>query len=254
MNKGNMGWVVAALLAVVLGGALVFQMASDDSDTRPAAAGDRGNAQEPPPDEAENARKIKEEKEARGKDRLPALEAGQQGTQLDHNPQGPCNPDLPPNVFAEWRNQPQNLNAASGQANQIVVGTVQAVEAGPPLTTPAGFEPGGEVRTPVQRVTLRVDDQVRGQGGGGGGTVTIESLGDEQGCYRVAGDPPYRPGQQYLLLLESGQGGRPPHTISPAGRYLVAPDKILQAMENNPFMSEVAGRKLAEVVQRLRGQ
>lgn len=256
MNKQFIGWIVAGVLAVALSGVLVFQVV-DDGDSRSAALGGQGQGQgggqAPPPDVAQDVAQILAEK-SKGRDKAPPeLPPGQEAPRLNANPEPTCDPGLQANVFVEWSNNPQNLQQARGQADQIVVGTVTGVANAAPMVTAAPTEPGGQVETPIQTITIRVDQTLKGSARGGG-AVTIEKLGDARGCYRVEGDPPYRQGEQYLLLLENGKGGRSAaHTTSPAGRYRVAADNVLQAMENNPFVSEVAGQKLEAVAAKLRG-
>lgn len=258
MNKNFIGWIVAAVLAVGLGGVLIYN-AVDDGGGRTAAlgSGPQGQGQGPPAEVAQEVAKILEEKNKSGKDTLPQVGAGQNAgqnpTRLDSNPRGDCDPSLSPNVFPEWRNDPQNLSQAKGQADEIVVGTVTGIGQGQSLVAAAPGEPGGQVETPVQKITIRVDEAVKGSARAGG-VVTIEKLGDAEGCYRVAGDPPYQQGEQYLLLLESGKGGRSAaHAIAPAGRLQVIEGNFLRLTEDNPFVSEVAGQKLEQVLARLRG-
>lgn len=253
MKNPFIGWIVAGVLAVALGGVLIYQVVDDDG-TRSAALGGQGQgqAQGPPPNVAEDVAKIQAEK-AKGRDKAPPeLPPGQEAPRLNENPEPTCDPALQPNVFVEWRNNPQNLQQARGQADQIVVATVTGVVNASPLVTDAPTEPSGQVQTPVQTITLRVDQSLKGAARAGG-PVTIEKIGDDRGCFRVEGDPPYERGEQYLLLLENGMGGRSAmHAISPAGRYRVAAG-VLQAMQDNPFASEVAGQRLEEVAARLRG-
>ena len=254
MKNPFIGWIVAGVLAVALSGVLIYQVV-DDGDSRSAALSGQGQGQGqgPPPNVAEDVAKIQAEK-AKGRDQAPPeLPPGQEAPRLNANPEPTCDPALQANVFVEWRNNPQNLQQARGQADQIVVATVSGVANAAPMVTAAPTEPGGQVETPVQTITLRVDQSLKGSARGGG-AVTIEKLGDDRGCFRVEGDPPYQQGEQYLLLLENGQGGRSAmHTASPAGRYRVAADNVLQAMQDSPFASEVAGQKLEEVAARLRG-
>ncbi len=99
---------------------------------------------------------------------------------------------------------------------------------------------------------IEIDEAVKGPARAGG-VVTIERQGDGEGCVRVAGDPPYRAGEQHLLLLENGRGGRPPHPVSPAGRFEVGPDKVLQAVEDTPVGRDIARQRLEQVLTRLRG-
>lgn len=256
MNNNFIGWIVAAVLAVGLGGVLIYN-AVDDGGERTAALGSQGQGQGAPPEVAQQVAQILEEKNKSGKDKLPQVgsgqNAGQSPNRLESNPRGDCDPSLPPNVFPEWRNDPQNLNQARGQADDIVVGTVTGIGQGQPLVAAAPGEPGGQVETPVQMITIKVDQTVKGRARAGG-VVTIEKLGDAAGCYRVAGDPPYQQGEQYLLLLESGKGGRSAgHAIAPAGRLQVIEGNFLRLTEDNAVASEVAGQKLEQVLAKLRG-
>lgn len=252
MNKSLTGWIVAAVLAAVLAGVLIYDSTSDEGD-RAASLGGVTQGTSPPSDVAADVAQIKANKPESGNNSPPPVPPGQQVRELKSNPQPVCDPNGHPNVFAEWENQPQNLNQAAGQAAQIVVGTAQGVAQGQPYTNDVQGEPGGGVTYPTQNVTIRVDEAVKGPAREGG-VVTIERLGDAEGCFRVAGDPPYKAGQQYLLLLEDGRGGRPAHTISSAGRYEIGLDKAVQAMEDNPVAQDIARQKLDQVLTRLKGR
>jgi hypothetical protein len=251
MNRPLIGWIVAAVLAAVLGGVLIYQAVDDDGGSRPAALGSESEAGLPE-NIASDVDQIMEEKETEGENELPEVREGEEAPRLDENPQGTCDPDLSPNVFPEWRNDPENLDQALEMSDQIVVGTTSEVTNGQPFTARAQGEPGGQTETPILNVTLDVDQSIKGPAREGG-TITIQSLGDAAGCYRAAGDPRYQQGQKYLLMLENGEGGRPPHVISPAGRYMVGDNNVLEAVENTAVSEDVAGQKLGEVVEKLQG-
>ncbi|HEX9765700.1 MAG TPA: hypothetical protein VGA36_02980 [Nitriliruptorales bacterium] len=251
-SKSMLGWIVAAVLAVVLAGVLIFQAAGGDDSREAALRGQNPpSADNPPPGAEQDAQQIREQKGGNAdRSAFANLPPGEQARSVGANPDNDCDPDLPPNVFAEWRNVPVNLNQASSMARDIVVATVQSTEAGQPHVSES---PDGEVDSlPTQIVTLTVDERVRGNGPGSGEPLTIEALGDAEGCFRAAGDPLYEPGEQYLLLLEQGQGGRPAHTFGPGGRWLVV-DGILEGMiEDNENMTDTAKQQLEAVLERLR--
>lgn len=260
LDKQLIGWLAAAVMGAALIGVIIYNVVSDDGGkstqsnalaNTSSPLGNVSNAQGPPPDVAEDVKRILDEKNRVGKDKVPDVPPGQQGTRVDTNPQETCDPDLPPNAFPEWKNNPESLAQAKQMAKQIIVGEVTNVETGPGLRAAAPGEPGGEVVTPVQNVTIQVKDKVKGSGKAGD-TITIQRLGDDRGCFRAAGDPPYKKAEQVLLLLEDGVGGRPAHAISPAGRYKVKEGK-LEVVEDNPIATEVAGKKLDEVVAKLKG-
>jgi hypothetical protein len=259
LDKQFIGWLAAAVMGAALIGVVIYNVVSDEGGKSTSNAlanassslGNISNAQGPPSDVAEDVKRILDEKNRVGKDKVPDVPPGQQGPRLDTNPQDTCDPDLPPNAFPEWKNNPASLGEAKQMAKQIVVGDVTNVETGQELRAEAPGEPGGEVVTPVQNVTVQVKDKVKGSAKAGD-TITIQRLGDDRGCFRAAGDPPYKKAEQVLLLLEDGVGGRPSHAISPAGRYKVKEGK-LEVVEHNPIATEVAGKKLDEVVAKLKG-
>lgn len=245
-----------AALVVVAGGVLVYQGA-DDTQTRKASIGQGQN--QPPADKAADAQKIMDAKareagnpEPGKAGRVKKLPPGE-GPSLEQHPPRTCDPSLPPNVEIMWAKQPRNLNEAKGISSRIVVGTVEELRQLPPVVHEHPGEPGGKLETPVQEVTLKVDQSIKG-GAKAGERQAIVRAGDAEGCYRVEGDPAYKPGEQYLLLLEESGPGKPPHVISPAGRFKVTgPERALQAFERNPTASEVAGQKLDAVLARLKG-
>lgn len=251
IDRSLIGWILAAVFAAALGGVVIYEATNDSGGGRSAAIGASGQGNGPPPEVAADVNAILDAKNKAGKDKLPTIPPGQNPTQLDSNPQQHCDPSGDhPNVFAEWRNTPENVNQAAAQADQVVVGTAEDFSAGQSYITKVPGEPGGQVETPVQNVTIHVDQSVKGSARAGG-VVTIQRLGDAEGCYRVAGDPPYQRGQQYLLLLENGAGGRPPHPIAPEGRYAVHANGALEAVTNTPAAQEAQELGLAKVVAKL---
>ncbi|MFN2467272.1 MAG: hypothetical protein ABR521_03965 [Gaiellaceae bacterium] len=250
-NQGLIGWVVAAVLGAALVSVLIYNAASGDDGRSAAIGSTSGPGLGPPPEVAEDTSRIQDAKNAAGKDKLPPIERGTSAPRVADNPPRDCDPNLEPNAFPEWRNNPQTLAEAGAMANQTIVGTVTGVSQGPALRASAPTEPGGAVETPVQNVSIRVDQAIKGVARVGI-TLTFQRLGDAQGCLRVAGDPPYQQGQRVMLLLENGAEGRPPHVISPAGRYGIGRSGALQPLAENPFAAEVAGQPLEQVTPKLR--
>jgi hypothetical protein len=250
-NRGLIGWVVAGVLAVALVGVIIYE-ATSDSGGRSAAIGGGGQGQGPPPEVAAQVNAILDEKNKVGKDKLPTIPPGQDPTRLANNPPQRCDPEAEPNAMAEWRNHAHSLNQAKGFADDIIVGEVQAVEAAAPFTAKVEGEPGGVVETPVQNVTIKVEQSAKGNKKEGD-VVTIQRLGDAAGCFRVVGDPPFVRGEKYLLMLENGAGGRPSHAFAPEGRYKVHPDGGLEAVTKNPVAEEVASEKVDRVLEKLTG-
>lgn len=251
MNKGTMGWVVAAVLAVALVGVLAFR--GGDGGGRQAALGPvdqltgglpRGAAAE--------AEKILAAKRTEGENALPKLPAGVEPTKLAENPARVCNPNLEPNVSAEWLHAPEDLTKAAGLASRIVVGVVSAVEEGPPFKVEGAKEP--DLDTPVQAIKIRVEDSVKGASKPGD-ILSVQRLGDANGCFRVEGDPPYNVGEKYLLLLrEPSEGRNLFQTVSPPTGRFIESNGVLQTTHHIPFITDIRGQKLADVVAKLRGR
>jgi len=251
MNRQFIGWIVAAVLAVALGGVLIFQAGDDGGGVSRQAALESGSAMGMPSQLTDDFSQIRDDKETSGNHVLPDVGPGQQPTQLQANPNQRCDPDAEPNAFAEWRNTPEDLGEAGTMADQIVVGTVMSAQKAAPFTVVVRGEPGNPQETPVQNVTIHVDQTVKGETNQGS-NVTIQRLGDARGCFRVAGDEPFQQGRQYLLLLEDGAGNRPAHVISPEGRYMVRANNTLQSENENEFGEDVDGQRLGQVVSQLR--
>lgn len=203
----------------------------------------RGGLGDPPPD----AKKIADDKKAnpdkpRAGDQVTAVGAP------NPQPAAQCDPNGVPTAFAEWRFQPDTLEKAKGKAKDIVYGEVMSVQAGPDQVISVPTEPGGEIRTPTQIVTIQVANSHKG-GKKGGTTVTLTQLGSA--CYRVADDPMYKKGEKALLMLEDGPRGMM-QTISPEGRYRQGPDGTLNPVIDNPATEKIKGKKPEEVAAILR--
>lgn len=251
IDRSLIGWIVAAVLAVALGGVIIYNVSTGD-DGRPAALGGGASGGQPIPSEiAADVEQIQENKPETEDHSIPDVPADEKPRTLAQNPRPVCNPDLPANAFATWENNPQNLNQANEMADQVVVGTVQGVQKGTAYTNAVEGEPGGSVSYPTQRVTIQVEQAIKGSANEGG-TITVERLGDAAGCFRVEGEPAYSRGQEYLLLLENGREGHPMHPISPSGRFQVTGDNSLRpAHPGNGVAEDIAGQKLDQVANRL---
>ena len=248
MNRQLIGWIVAAVLAVALGGVLVWEVASGDGGESRTAALASGGQQGLPNAVSADFNQTQDEKAGERGD-LPELENPADAPEVSVNPANTCDPNLEPNAFPEYRNSPADLQEAQGMSDQIVVGTAVGEKAAGGFSAKSA-EHNGVIQTPVTNVTIHVDQVVSGSGSQGS-NITIQRLGDAAGCFRAAGEERFQAGEQYLLLLEDGAGNRPPHVISPEGRYQVT-DGELQADKENTFGAEVSGQTLNEVVAELR--
>lgn len=246
--------MVLTAIALLAGAAFIYQT-SDDASNNKASIGSGQSA--PPNDKAADAQKIMDDKAEKAGNPDPGkpgkIEKADNDPRNDVRIGQTCDASMPPNVEIMWRAQPRNLNEAKGMSTRIMVGTVQEITQLPPVVHQHPGEPGGTLETPVQQITFKVDDNIKGPARKGE-TQAIVRAGDGEGCYRVEGDPAYARGEQYLLLLEESGPGKPPHVISPAGRFKVnGPEQALQAFERNQTAAEVAGQKLSAVVARLKG-
>ena len=172
-------------------------------------------------------------------------------------------------VHASWVFNPKSVQQLQQRATTIALVEVVSTQAGPPIVTSQPEEPSGVDRIPTQRVTVEVLESYKGGSQEGqqltlfqtGGAVlpAAPPRGAEGDALRtrvqqvvIEGDPLYRAGEQYLVMLEAGPQGTL-RTVSPEGRYRydVGADR-LTAMVKNAVTNEVAGRPLATVAQTLR--
>lgn len=164
-------------------------------------------------------------------------------------------------VHPVWNFQPKTFAEVKNKAQQIVVATVVKVERGDDLITKVANEPNGEDRLPTQRVTLKVTKEYKGAARGA--SITLFQTGGEvqpppppaegekaplfEATHVIfAGDPLYKVGEQYLLLLEAGPRNMQ-RIVSPEGRYKVEQNGTLSAMVEGNVANEVKGKRLADV-------
>ncbi len=164
-------------------------------------------------------------------------------------------------AHAVWDFQPKNFAEAKNRAKHIVLAEVVNVERGEDIVTKVEGEPNGEDRLPTQKVTLKV---VKGYKGNARDTmITLFQTGGEvqnppppaegekppsvEGSEVIfAGDPLYKVGEQYLLLLEPGPRDMQ-RIVSPEGRYKVEANGTLEAMVDTDAAREVKGKPLVDV-------
>ena len=163
-------------------------------------------------------------------------------------------------MHASWAFRPTSFAQAREQAQLIVLAEVVSVKRGEDLVLPAKGEPNDEDRIPTQQVQLKVLRGYRGAEAGmiltlaqTGGAVQppAPKEGEKEPQTEVAqmvleGDPLYRRGQRYLLLLEPNRRQQV-MTISPEGRYRLTSTNTLTAMVRNKVTAEVNGKSLEEV-------
>ena len=226
-QRRKLGWLSAAALTATVGGVTVASVEPVVAE-RPASA----------PSPAEAARLIadKHDTTTAPVDRSARHVAG--------GPRTDCPADMPANVSLAWRLEPDSLRDVRAAADSIVLARVADVRQGEDLVTPSPQEPGGEVRTPTQVVTLTVKSGYKGPNGRGE-TVTLTKLGGP--CYKVEGDPAYRRGETHLLMLERGPRGHL-QTVAPEGRYKQLADGTLQPVTSDDVTDDVRGKRPSAVV------
>jgi hypothetical protein len=164
-------------------------------------------------------------------------------------------------MTASWKHRPASVDEARDLATSVVQAEVVSVKADADLVVPAAGEPTGEDRIPTQRVQVRVTKAHKGQVRPGqtvelfqvGGKLLPTTPPDGKNGARVEakqlileGDPPYKPGEQYLLMLEDGPRGlqRP---VAPEGRFRIERGGVLTAMVDNDATKPIQGRALPEL-------
>jgi hypothetical protein len=132
---------------------------------------------------------------------------------------------------ASWAFRPTSEADLKAHSSAIVLGEVVAVRPGPDIVTKQPNEPSGQDRIPTRRITLRVVKAYKGTAAVGGRITLFQTGGaalpnDKGKTTRsnvaqvvLEGDPVYKAGQQYLLMLTAGPDGtlRP---VAPEGRFL----------------------------------
>ena len=170
-------------------------------------------------------------------------------------------------MTASWAFHPKTLKEARDKAQSVVLADVVAVVRGDDIVTQQPGEPDGVDRIPTQRITVNVVKVYKGRAAVGqqltlfqtGGTVLPPAPANGEKATThvqqliVEGDPQYRAGERYLLMLEAGPQGtlRP---VSPEGRYRY--DKgsgSLTPMVHGAVSNEVKGKRLSALEPALRG-
>jgi hypothetical protein len=164
-------------------------------------------------------------------------------------------------MSASWKNRPASVDEARDIAKTVVQAEVLSVQPDADLVVPAAGEPTGEDRIPTQRVKVRVTKAHKGQAQAGqtlelfqvGGKLLPTTPPDGKNGARVEakqmileGDPLYKPGEQYFLMLEDGPRGllRP---VSPEGRFRIERGGAVVAMVDNDATKPVHGKPVAEL-------
>ena len=172
---------------------------------------------------------------------------------------------------AVWLFQPKNGAEVRAKSKDIVLAQVVSVKRGPDIVTKQPNEPSGEDRIATSRISVKVLQPYKGAYKAGQ-TVTLFQTGasmddpapPKEGKGNTAtskaqhiqleGDPAYKAGEQYVLMLEAGPAGtqRP---VSPEGRYRV--DKktgVLTGVVKNPVTNEIAGKSLKSLEKTLQSR
>lgn len=168
-------------------------------------------------------------------------------------------------MTASWRFRPATIAEARDLAKGIVQAEVVSVQPDADLVVPASGEPTGEDRIPVQRIQVKVTKVQKGGFREGqllpifqvGGRLLPTSQPDGKNGARVEakqlvleGDPLYKVGEQYVLLLDDGPRGtmRP---VAPEGRYRIEKGGIVSAMVESDATKLINGAPLADLERQL---
>lgn len=160
---------------------------------------------------------------------------GQQAP-ASNSPQQDCSADMPANVSAVWRLKPTSMAEVRTKAQTIVLADVESVEQLPDEVLTAAGEPGGEARTPMQIVRLKVRKAYKGSAEGD--TIAVTKLGSD--CFRVDEDPAYVKGETQLLMLERGPGSGL-QAVSPEGRFKLTDEGTLQPVGHSSVAQSARG-------------
>jgi len=215
-TKHTLRLAVATIIAAGAGGAALAQAQASDT-----------------PSAAERARLLED------KQQRTAPSPGERAPKSSSTLRQDCPADMPANVTAVWRFKPGTIGAVRAKANSIVLAEVVAVRQDADDVLAAPGEPGDEIRTPMQVVTMKVKKAYKGPSEAGD-TVTLSKLGGE--CYRVDEDPAYSKGETHLLMLERGPGGHL-QTVSPEGRYKQLADGTLEPAGHSAVAKSAKGKR-----------
>ena len=172
----------------------------------------------------------------------------------------------PTYLHASWTFTPKTSQELDARAQSIVLARVVSVTAGPDIVTKQPQEPAGVDRIPTRRITVEVLKPYKGSATAGeqltlfqtGGAVLppAPSKGTAAQTHVqqlvLDGDPVYRTGEQYLLMLEPGPQGTL-RTVSPEGRYRYdSGSGALTAMVNTTVAKQVSASRLTALEPALR--
>ncbi len=162
---------------------------------------------------------------------------------------------------ASWNFHPKNLAEAQARAHTIVQGQVVSVAPGADIVTKAPGEPNNEDRIPTQHIQLKVSKVTKGNakagqvvdvfqtGGLAGPTGQPTGKQDERvqtHLVLLSGDPLYKVGEQYMLMLEDGPRGML-RTISPEGRFHIESNGTVTPVVDNEVTTSVKGKSVGEL-------
>jgi hypothetical protein len=215
-------WLTAAVLATAVSGVTLAKVESGVAERPPST---------PSPTEAA---KLMADKQP-----VDTAPADKPAPHVTDAPSSQCPADMPANVSLDWRFKPDSLSEVRAEADSIVLAQVVRVVQGADNVLPNPNEPGGEVRTPTQVVTLAVKKAYKGPSRRGE-TVTVGKLGGP--CYKVEEDPAYAPGETHLLMLERGPRGHL-QTVAPEGRYKQAADGTLAPVTADAVTAAARGKR-----------
>ncbi|MGH3647232.1 MAG: hypothetical protein ACRDTM_08655 [Micromonosporaceae bacterium] len=135
-----------------------------------------------------------------------------------------------------WHHHPTSVNEAVDLAAVVVTATVINVRRAPDIVVPAEAEPGGVDRIATEAVTVRTTEVFKGTAPR---VLTVFRTGGTG--ITVEGEPGYRVGQQYVLMLSGQRADGRWVLVSPEGRYQLRAGKVY-AVSTVPGVATVNGR------------
>ncbi|MFC7441809.1 hypothetical protein [Laceyella putida] len=126
-----------------------------------------------------------------------------------------------PTAIAVWANQPQTMNELKALSNVIAFGKVTKIEKGQDIVHNLKGE-SEAYRIPTQIITFEITKSMKGLKAGQ--QVKVFKTGDNN--FRIAEDPSYEVGKDYLLFLQKRPGNDQYLVVAPEGRYSVVSGKL----------------------------
>jgi hypothetical protein len=150
-----------------------------------------------------------------------------------------------PNAFAVWANKPQSIKELKSLSDLIAYGKVVKVEKG---TDIVHYIKGEEqpYRIPTQIITFEITKKLKGVKVGT--QVKVFKTGDSS--FRIADDPAYEVGKEYMLFLQKRPGTDDYLVVAPAGRYSVINNK-LQAVTKQGLGAKLNGLSVQSIDQQV---